>query len=223
MQIIKNKIKLTLDQKDLLIGTLLGDANLQSETKGRTWRYRSIHRKEHYDYINHKYIILNNICETQPKLTKVLDFRTNKYYERYQFSTLIQNSLRYYANMFYKYNTLLKKWVKIVPRNLAKYLTPKAIAYWYMDNGSLKWKGKSNAMRICTNSFSLDDVMRLKKIMNNKYNINMQIIKIKKKDIIVGYRLQINEANSFLFRELIKPHLIEVMKYKVSDGNRYHL
>jgi hypothetical protein len=30
------KNKLTLEQKDLIFGTLLGDANLQSFTKGRT-------------------------------------------------------------------------------------------------------------------------------------------------------------------------------------------
>jgi len=223
MQKLNNKIKLTEEQKDLLIGTLLGDGNLQSETRGRTWRYRSIHKKEHYDYINHKYIILSNICGTEPKLSRVYDSRTNKYYERYLFSTLIENSLRYYANMFYKYDINEDKFKKIVPLNIEKYLTPRAIAYWYMDDGSLKWKGKSNAMRICSDGFSLDDVMRLKKVINDKYNINMQLIKIKKKDIIIGYRLQINEANSILFRELIKPYLLEVMSYKVSDGNKNHL
>jgi hypothetical protein len=223
MQKFNNKIKLTEEQKDLLIGTLLGDGNLQSETKGRTWRYRSIHKKEHYDYINHKYIILMNLCGTEPKLYKVYDLRTNKYYERYLFSTLIQNSLRYYANMFYKYDINKDRFIKIVPLNIEKYLTPRVLAYWYMDDGSLKWKGKSNAMRICSEGFSLDDVMRLKRVINDKYNINMQLIKIKKKDIIIGYRLQINEANSILFRELIKPYLLEVMSYKVSDGNKNHL
>jgi hypothetical protein len=92
-----------------------------------------------------------------------------------------------------------------------------------MDDGSLKWLYKSNAMRICTENFSYICVKRLQKAILNKFNINLTLTKFKKKSIIIGYRLYINEFNSKAFRELIKPYILESMKYKVSDGNKYHL
>jgi len=44
-----------------------------------------------------------------------------------------------------------------------------------------------------------------------------------KKDNIIGYRIAINEKNTEKFRNLIKPYLINCMRYKVSDGNKGHL
>jgi hypothetical protein len=113
-----------------------------------------------------------------------------------------------------------------------------------MDDGSLKWKNKSNAMRICTESFSEIGVKRLQKALKNLYNIDTQLTRktngwagralpalpgpgwqspagpARK---FVGYRLAINEQNSTAFRELIKPYLVDCMRYKVSDGNKGHL
>jgi hypothetical protein len=50
-----------------------------------------------------------------------------------------------------------QSWVKEVPSNIAS-LLPRALAYWYMDDGALKWRGKSNAVRLCTDSFTIDDI-----------------------------------------------------------------
>ena len=49
---------LTTQQKDLIFGTLLGDGNLQTANNGRTWRYRAIQKKEHKNYLFHKYQVL---------------------------------------------------------------------------------------------------------------------------------------------------------------------
>lgn len=37
---------------------------------------------------------------------------------------------------------------------LQSFLTPRALAFFYMDDGAVKWLGHSNAMRICTESLS---------------------------------------------------------------------
>ncbi len=66
----------------------------------------------------------------------------------------IDKNFLYYADLFYTYNPKTNLFIKDVPNNITKYLTPRAIAYWYMDDGALKWLGRSNAMRICTESFS---------------------------------------------------------------------
>lgn len=211
------------EQKDLLVGTLLGDGNLQSETKGRTWRYRALHKNEHREYLFHKYDVLKNLCNTEPHLSEVLDTRTNKVYKRWLFNTLVQDSLRYYGKMFYKYDPKTNRFIKDVPIPIEKILTPRAIAYWYMDDGSLKWLGNSNAMRICTESYNDHGVRRLKKALKTIYDIETQLTRKTNQGVLVGYRLAINERNSQPFRQLIEPYLIDCMRYKVSDGSQGHL
>jgi len=208
---------LTQQQRDLIFGTLLGDANLQTFSNGRTWRYRALHKSEHQVYLLHKYAVLETLCgpETKPSESATLDSRTNKTYKRWSFNTLVHPSLKFYANMFYTYEPNTKKWVKNVPLNVEKFLTPAALAYLYMDDGSLKWKGKSNAMRICTESFSAEDVKRLQNALKNKYGIVTTTV-----NKAPGKRITIPEKSSEAFRKLIQPHLVECMMYKVSDGNK---
>lgn len=217
------KQTLTIQQHELIIGTLLGDGNLQTETQGRSWRYRAIQKAEHKEYLFFKYDILKSYCTTVPIYNKILDERTLKHYEHYYFNTIVDKSFRFYGNLFYKWNNEKNKFIKLIPKNIEKFLTPAIIAYWYMDDGALKWLGKFNAMRICTDSFTLLCVKRLQKALKNKFNIETNIIIKKKNKIIVGYRLYINEKNAESFRNLIKPFLIQCMYYKVSDGFKNHL
>lgn len=216
-------MNLTQKQKDLLVGTLLGDGNLQTSNNGQTWRYRALHKTEHFEYIQHKYEILKDFCSNSPRCNQVLDERTNKLTERCYFNTNVQNSFRYYGNLFYKKDNITNRMIKDVPVNIQQILTPRSIAYWYMDDGSLKWLGHSNAMRICTESFTADGVRRLKTALKNLYSIDAQLIIKTNQKKFVGYRLGINEKNSKPFRELIEPYLIPCMRYKVSDGNKGHL
>ncbi len=51
------KTKLTTLQCEILVGILLGDASLQTESNGRTYRLRVLQSEEHKDYIFHLYDI----------------------------------------------------------------------------------------------------------------------------------------------------------------------
>ena len=214
---------ITQQQKDLIFGTLLGDGNLQTENRGRTWRYRAVHQAEHKNYLYHKYDILSPLCSSPPVFDKVLDVRTDNTYERFYFNTRQQESLRFFANLFYKYDKSLNKWIKDVPPNVEKFLTPPALAYFYMDDGALKWLNHSNAMRICTENFSYEGVLRLEKALKNLYNVESTLTRKPLKDGNFGYRIEIPEKSSSTFREVIKPYLVDCMRYKVSDGNKGHL
>jgi len=170
-------MKLLEQQKDLLIGTLLGDGNLQTETSGRTWRYRALHKAEHKEYLFHKYSVLQPLCKSPPIYAAIVDSRTNKLCQRWYFNTTVNNSLRHYGNLFYSFDPKTNKLVKNVPKNIELFLTPRAIAYWYMDDGSLKWLGKSNAMRICTESFSKEGLFRLQTALKNRFNLETSLVK----------------------------------------------
>lgn len=214
---------LTQIQKDLIFGSLLGDGNMQTFTKGRTWRYRALQKTKHKDYLFHKYEILKPFCGAKPVLDKTLDERTNREYERYYFNTLVHPSLNFFGNMFYTFDEKTQKWIKNVPKKVNTFLTPRALAYFYMDDGALKWLGHSNAMRICTENFTQEDVKRIQNALKTLYNIETNLNKKTLQGGAIGYRIFIPERSSSDFRELINPYLVECMKYKVSDRNYGHL
>ncbi len=214
-------MKLTDEQKDLLIGTLLGDGNLHSITKGRTWYYSATHFSKQELYLFHKFEILKTFSSAKPHLHYKI-MRSQKH-AQFTFTTLVDDVFRFFGNLFYTYDPVKDCFIKDVPVNIEKFLTPRAVAYWYMDDGTLKWKGRSNGMVICTDSFSEHGVQRLKNAFKNLFNIEIQLIRKSNLGIFSGYRLSINEANSKAFRELIEPYLLPSMRYKVSDGNKGHL
>jgi hypothetical protein len=216
---------LTQLQKDLIFGSLLGDGNLQTSSAGRTWRYRALQKSEHKEYLFHKYEILKPLCgeETVPTESRVLDNRTGNLAQRWYFNTLTIPSLNFFGNMFYTYDTKNQKWIKDVPLKVQNFLSPRALAYFYMDDGALKWLNHSNAMRICTESFSKEGVIRIQNSLKSKYHIDTTLTKKQLLDGTVGHRISIPEKSSNAFRELIQPHLVECMKYKVSDGKYGHL
>jgi hypothetical protein len=199
-------------QFDLLIGSLLGDANLQTQNNGQTWRARFLHKAIHQPYIYHKYEILKEFCNQGPSYSSYYDERTKKNYERYFFNTLTNDEFRFLGNLFYKKENL--SWKKHIPINIEKYLTPRAIAYWYMDDGALKWKGKSNAVRFCTDSFLDSEIKLLVDVLQKNFNLKCSL---QKKNNIS--RISVLESSYPQLRELILPYLLPCMYYKFPDGN----
>lgn len=224
---IHEEVVLTQEQKDVIVGSLLGDGNLLSETKGRSWRYRALQGAAQLNYIQYKYKVLQNLCGTGILYGETFDKRTQKSYQRYYFNTLVHNCLKYYGNMFYTFDETSKTFTKDVPQNVRQVLTPRALAILYQDDGALKWVNQSNAMRICTDSFSIEGVNRLKNAIKDLYGFDITTTaKSQTLDGIkttVGHRLFIPERSSKAFVEVIKPYVIDSMKYKVSDENKGHL
>jgi hypothetical protein len=207
-------MKLTQVQKDLIVGTLLGDGNLQTQSSGKTWRYRAAHKLAHQPYLYHKYEILKDFCQTSPQLSVVYDPRTNKEYSRYTFQTITSDEFRYYGQLFYQQQAD-SSWKKQIPGNIFSLITPRVLAYWYMDDGAMKWRGKSNAVRICTDSFSPNEISILKNVLQEKFFLK---VSLQKKDDI--QRLCILEESYQTLNELIVPYLLPYMYYKFPDGKK---
>jgi hypothetical protein len=222
----KKIIMLSQEQKDLLVGSLLGDGNLSSATQGRTWRYRALQKKDHEEYITYKYELLRNLCTTGLINSIITDKRTGVVSKRLYFNTCVNPVFYSYGAMFYTYDAISRKFYKDIPLNVEDVLTPRAVAILYQDDGALKWKGHSNAMRICTDSFSEAGVNRLKAAYHSRYNISTSLSTKKNNGqrsspllrcgVITGYRLFIPESSSAAFRNLILPYIIPCMLYKVS-------
>ena len=77
--------------------------------------------------------------------------------------------LRYFTFKLCSFGCYVGK--KKIPKLIHRWLNPISIAYWFMDDGSLKWKNKSKAVRICTDNFNKKEVEQCVAILNNKFNL----------------------------------------------------
>lgn len=175
--IIDKKLKLTI------IGLLLGDANIQVFQKSKvstlptTARLRIIHSEKQYEYIQHKYEILKPLIRQKKILSYTETNKNGKIYVKYYFNTKTMPELAFFYHMFYKKDPKTNQIVKILPKLIHRFLTPITLAYWFMDDGSLKWKNRSKAVRICTDSFTKSEVEYLTFLLNKQYNLQARTFK----------------------------------------------
>jgi len=108
--------------------------------------------------------------------------------------------------MFYKLQD--NRYIKIIPQDLEKYLTPLALAIWFMDDGSRINK----TVRIATNCFAKSDLEFLCELLKNKYNLDASI---QKSGLGKGYILYIKTSSLNKFIEIVKPFILPSMLYKL--------
>lgn len=191
------------ENQEVLIGTLLGDASLQTYSDGKTWRLRYLQKNE--EYIKHLYEIWNSFTGTPPKLAT--DKNGNK---RWYFNTLTFNGFTDIALKFYT-KSPKGSWIKKVPSDIE--ITPKILAYWYMDDGSKKSNCASNYL--CTDSFSREDLDLLKHKLDQSCGIRVNYHRTEKKNI----RLYIPKKYNETFENLIQPYILPSFKYKLHSDN----
>ena len=197
--------ELSQEQIDVICGTLLGDAWLETTTKGITCRYGFKQKKEQSDYLDHVFHILQNLCRSKPILN-----RTD-----YQFKTLTKNCLVSFDNLFYSYQQGKRK--KIIPdsKTLYKLLTPRAFAYWFMDDGS---KAKKRSSVLCTNCFTYDEVNLLCFVLNSKFGLKCHPYKqLQKTTNKIEWRIYFLTKTHKKLYALVEPYIVPTMLYKLPD------
>ena len=201
------KTKLSKIQCEILVGILLGDASLQTESNGRTYKLRLVQSEEHKDYLFHLYSIFKNLTTSPPIRYSFVDPRkTGKVYFRWSFSTTQQVCFRFYGQQFYED----KK--KKVPNLIHKWLTPRSLAYWYMDDGAQKWKNRSLAVRLCTDNFSYKGVELLARTLSEKFSLKTSL---QKKGL--SWRIYISSSSYEILKELIFSYFLSSMVYKFPE------
>lgn len=166
----KKNLKLTARQREILIGTLLGDGHLESQNNSRTYRLKTEHslkQKEYVDWLANEF---REWVATSPRIReRFVRLRTvSGVYPKYYFNTLSAGSLRFYAQQFYIEGK------KVVPRLIHKWLTPLALAVWYMDDGSIK-SNRHKTIFLNTQGFTSRDLERLQKAFLEKFGIKTRL------------------------------------------------
>lgn len=182
-------------QKQILIGTLLGDAHLETSNSGKTYRLKIEHCLAQKFYIDWLYEYFKDWVLTEPQI------KANK--PNIWFQTLSHPAMRFYAQQFYVAG--LKK----VPKLTYKWLTPLALAVWFMDDGSLKSR-EHRALILNTQGYNQDDIKILQKALETSHSIKTQLRK--QKD---GIQLLIVDPDSTKFAKIIQPYLLPQFWYKL--------
>lgn len=185
----------------ILIGSLLGDA--EKHGNGTRFSFQQEHSHNSYLLWFHNYLNELGYCNsTIPKIATRLD-KNGKLRYLSRFKTYTFSSFNWIHESFYKDG------IKVIPEDIGEYLSPLALAVWIQDDG-----GKvSSGLKIATNSFTYDEVNFLAKILRDKYNFKVSVIKA---GALNQYNLYISKSSMKDLVEIIKPYLHSTMYYKLN-------
>lgn len=201
----KQSLRLSTLQRDVLVGTLLGDGCLETQNKGKTYRLKIEHSIKQKDYVDWKYLVFKDWVLTQPQVKKHLSFGAIR--ENYFFSTISHGSLRFYGQQFYQGKE------KIIPKLIKKLLTPRALAIWFMDDGSIK-SDQHRALIIHSQSFTQNDLKKVIEVLKNQYGVETILRKCQDGN---SFGLYITSKTVNIFINLIREYFLPSMVYKLGN------
>jgi len=197
----KLTLKLNGKQRSILVGTLLGDGHLETQSNGRTYRLKIEHSARQLTYVDWLYEQFKDWVLTPPKLRRKRLGELEL--ENYCFQTLSSGQFRFYGKQFYD-----EFKHKRVPRQIKRWLTPLALAVWFMDDGSAKSKWH-RAIILNTHCFSKKDLALLQEALSFNYKIEATLRPQKE-----GLQLLIAGPSAERFVKIVRPHILPEFNYK---------
>ncbi|KKT75491.1 MAG: LAGLIDADG homing endonuclease [Candidatus Nomurabacteria bacterium GW2011_GWA1_46_11] len=191
---------LTREQKEILVGCVLGDARLESRSSQKTARLRIHHADSQRDYLLWKFEKFKNLTLNVPKKNIYLDRRYGTQVVSWYFHTQTLDSLGKYFTMFYREGK------KIIPRNLEVLLTPLTLAIWIMDDGSLN----RESLVINSQSFSDEEHQFIINCFRRRYGVEIRLQRDRNNKRIYFPRNSTDRIENIIFPYLIDPELIPV-------------
>lgn len=199
----KRHLRLTDRQREIVVGLLLGDGHLESQDGGRTYRLKIEHSIAQRVYVDWLYEAFHDWVRTAPQRRSIVLQTTGRRYEKCWFNTLSVAPFRFYAQQFYRNGR------KVVPKLIHRWLTPLALAIWYMDDGSVKSSGHSTVL-FNTHAFERPDLIRLQRVLDRRYGIATTLRRQRE-----GMQIYLLAETIETFRRLIEPHIHVSMQYKL--------
>lgn len=199
----KFNIELNETQKQLMLGSLLGDASLNKIPSGKV-RAIFVHSVKQENYLLWKYNILENIVKSPPSKPKKYGYGFTR-----SFRTVTNKHLTDLYPELYNNS-------KFVSMQYLNKLTPLSIAVWFMDDGSMHKIGNCFSGSFATHSFTLFENQVISRWLASRYNT-------KEPSILIDTRC--NKPFLSLHTELCKllisdisKHIIPSMRYKLCQN-----
>lgn len=176
----KSQLHLTQRQKEIAIGTLLGDASLQTQDKGATYRLKFQGSTKHQKYGEALYEEFQEFCLSEPAT-----FLRESKNGMWSFQTVAHKDFTALADIFYDSNSTTVKRIK--PNFVENHLSKTGVAYWFMDDGSKAdhTKNEGKGIHFHTQGFTNSEVDELCSGLKKRYNFDCWRGKNKNKPIVI--------------------------------------
>jgi len=219
-------ISLSAIQLEVAIGLMLGDASLQSQKNGKTFRLKFEWSDKNKAYVDHVYTVFDQWVLSSPH-KKIRKSPAGNTVVNWGFQTISHVAFIRLANLFFlsykeeegdlsnndSYKTV-STFKKSIAKDLIKnFLSPRGLAYWFMDDGGkldYNKNSKNKSIVLNTHSFTDIEVSNMCKDLSNKFGFLCEVRSNKGKKIIV-----IHSSSYVKFRKLVDPYLIPEMIYKL--------
>lgn len=183
---------LTTEQKDLLVGLLLGDGHLETQTRGRTFRLKVEHSEVQADYVGWLFEKFSGLCDQTSLYQRVRrDGRISV-----GFVTRASGTFRFFADQFYVGRR------KRIPPLIGKLLTPISLSVWFMDDGSRK-SNRHQTYNVHTLAYSREDLLLVQQQLWRRYGIRSTLHRQRNN----SWRLYIGSDSAKQFAEIVRPYV----------------
>ena len=196
-------------KKALLIALVIGDGYIRLDTrrKNACASLCLCHSKKQEEYLNYKVDLLHSLLGGKRPVV------------RQQLSSVQRNGLRYpqvASDKAHKYFKILRRWLYPNKYAYLKYLTPHALAIWYMDDGSIIANNRypdgscsSCRTNIHTGCKSREDAQVICDYFKDTWDIKFTPFNEKG-----TYSVRCFHKEGKKFHELIHQYIIPSMEYK---------
>ena len=192
--------KLSEQQKEILVGKLLGDGCL--EINGFNPRLKIDQTRAQKEYVFWLYRKFTSIVGRKPYVNKFFDKRFNKIYYHWRFATKSLSIFKHWHRTFYRGK------VKIVPKNIFDLLTPLSLAVWYMDDGYRR--RDCNGVYLCTSAYNISEQKLLQNALERKFSLKSRL------HYAAGnVKIYIPASHGKFFCKIIKKYMLPGFSYKL--------
>lgn len=187
-------------QRQVLVGHLLGDGHVYSDTEKGHNKISISQCKKQEQYFHWKVAMFDPFVNTyRENVGKDGNIQLNA-------TSICHQDVDYFRNIFYT-----KDRIKIVPKNLDMFLTPLALAVWIQDDGNLN---AGVNMRIASMNFTENENYILRDYLNQVFDLRAKVMGFKYKGKQY-WQLTLNKENTQKLSDLIRDHIVECMEYKI--------
>lgn len=202
---VRDTIQLPKFQKSVIIGLILSDGWLRFASKTSKSTLLGLKQSlAHSDYLWFVFSSLSHYCNNTPILRKGI--RAGIPFYGLEFVT---RSLPCFTEL---YEIFYINGVKVIPNNIYELLTPVAFAHLILGDGGFKSKG----IYLCTDSYAIQDVVRLMNVLIIRYELKCTLHKASNGK---GYRIYISRNSVSKVIDIVLPYLTPSMYYKVGIVN----
>lgn len=205
------KNKFSSYQTSVIHGLMLGDGHIaiNKNIGDDTFKYTQTFGQFAEPFANCVYDIFREYCSDKGLYTyKVQSGKDSPLYQRWIVRTKTHDVFDEFDTMYYIYNKLGKR-IKIVPLNIEDYLTPVALAFLVMSDGS--FHKQKHIVKIYTNSFTKAEVQLLSNAIFNNFGIQLSVTRATKEE----YTLIVRKSILTKFQQIVKAYMIPSLLYRI--------